>query len=1607
MRQPIPRRRTRRDVPAEVPTFTAPAPAPRPRPRRRAAPLPPAGELGRLQVRDAIERPRPLRNVPTLYASQINPAYPVHGTPTTASVRDNFGHARTEIEALQAGKLDVEGGRLSGPLELYSMPQLPMEAAPKAYVDQHEGPQGPQGPPGLTGPPGPEGPEGPEGPQGPPGDEGPQGERGPIGPEGQQGPMGAEGIQGPPGMQGEQGIRGEPGHEGATGPQGPEGPQGQQGPQGIQGEHGDEGATGPQGPEGPQGQQGPQGIQGEEGLEGPRGPQGLEGETGPQGPQGIQGQPGQEGATGPQGPEGPIGQQGPQGIQGETGAEGAQGPIGPEGPHGPTGPQGIQGEEGREGATGPQGPQGPIGETGPQGIQGQPGEEGPRGPEGLEGPPGQQGPQGIQGQPGAEGPVGPEGPTGPTGQQGPQGIQGEPGLEGPGGPQGPGGPTGPQGPQGIQGETGAQGPDGIEGPPGSSAVIMGSFGRQTVPDDLPPSGLIPANFDGPGIPANDYQMLRGQALVFSPDDETHPHWGYLWTYVTTDEFPRGWVDVGNVRGPQGPQGPQGIVGPQGPQGVVGETGPQGPIGPQGDQGIVGPQGPQGVAGETGATGPQGPQGDQGVEGPQGPAGVQGVQGDQGPPGPQGDTGITGPQGPPGVQGETGLQGPIGPQGDPGITGPQGPIGVTGETGPTGPQGPQGDQGITGAQGPPGVDGLHGDQGPMGPQGDPGITGPQGPQGVQGQQGDPGPMGPQGDTGITGPQGPQGIQGAHGDQGPMGPKGDPGVDGPQGPPGIQGAHGDQGPMGPTGDPGVDGPQGPPGVQGPTGAQGPQGPQGVEGPEGPTRVSADAGNFSHLGSDALLYTPQALRLTGGTVSGPIVVQAATSNTTAQLVLGPPGNANGLESRIRFRGTFGGAQPDLGPRLIASIRSGFTGPGWGDEFLDVWINAGVNDANDDAMQRRVARFTRHQLQISETLVVDGVTTTNGVRFNPPGVSGYGSLMAFGWNGSNVTASVDNTGIPGELAAWAGVNAQLALRLALSGGTMTGGISFGNRIAGAPTDTSQHITLWEPGYGFCITGGTLNYVGPAHVFGGPITAPGLVVNGGATVNALTANGNVTATGQNHIIAGTGEQFLRLRPLGAVGIADLTVEGTLDDVTLRLVAKGNGTIHHQSRATVAVALQTPISANELATKAYVDAHTQPGGPFLPLSGGLVTGVTRFNAGIEVGTFAERTWSFRMDGLSNCIVNYGASADGFRDEFSGINATRHWVCGPLEMTLDSQGNLSVPAFLTVRGPCLVDEQQTMPIDIRSGTVTATEFILTRTPDAHIAFNSYIPFNLQQWRYLRNGYCGQFYQDLNGGFQWLIYPTGLAGTQAMNAQIMTFDQGGVLHVPQQVIAGNAIGVGENSGFWMGPITDWRILNWQAAWWDGWHIYTGQRTWRAPQGEIMALHGEGQLWVFNTLTCLSAGAGIKFDAPIPWANQHSFAFGYGFAEGLVRVSVNGGGAVYDLANASDERMKFDIASSTFDCLDTLRKLPLNEYRWRHMIETGDLRTAIEPRDAKLVRVGMVAQRIGEIFPEGVLEGDDDENRLGVVWQPNVTNLLALLIGAVQQLAAEVETMKRTLQ
>jgi hypothetical protein len=139
------------------------------------------------------------------------------------------------------------------------------------------------------------------------------------------------------------------------------------------------------------------------------------------------------------------------------------------------------------------------------------------------------------------------------------------------------GPTGPQGDvgQSITGATGPKGdsitgPTGPQGEAGTTANLRGEF-KNRVPADLPPDGLIPANFDGPGDPPVPVQLdpAKKDALLYTgTGDPTHT--GCVYVYQGSGGLEvQNWINIGKIVGPTGPTGSTGAS-------ITGATGVTGP-----------------------------------------------------------------------------------------------------------------------------------------------------------------------------------------------------------------------------------------------------------------------------------------------------------------------------------------------------------------------------------------------------------------------------------------------------------------------------------------------------------------------------------------------------------------------------------------------------------------------------------------------------------------------------------------------------------------------------------------------------------------------------------------------------------------------------------------------------------------------------------------------------------------------------------------------------------------------------------------------------------------------------------------------------------------------
>ena len=155
--------------------------------------------------------------------------------------------------------------------------------------------------------------------------------------------------------------------------------------------------------------------------------------------------------------------------------------------------------------------------------------------------------------------------------------------------------------------------------------------------------------------------------------------------------------------------------------------------------------------------------------------------------------------------------------------------------------------------------------------------------------------------------------------------------------------------------------------------------------------------------------------------------------------------------------------------------------------------------------------------------------------------------------------------------------------------------------------------------------------------------------------------------------------------------------------------------------------------------------------------------------------------------------------------------------------------------------------------------------------------------------------------------------------------------------------------------------------------------------------GGFWLYVPFIC-SNGLGINYVS----FDGNYWAFGWdGGGNNLIAWS-NGSGAHHLMPNC-DERLKQDIAPSQFDCLAMVDRLPLYQYRWK------DNSDPVNPKPSQgkdLIPVGFVAQRLEEIWPEAVLGKEELEDGK-VNWHNADTNtILALLVGAVQQLSRRLQ-------
>jgi hypothetical protein len=186
----------------------------------------------------------------------------------------------------------------------------------------------------------------------------------------------------------------------------------------------------------------------------------------------------------------------------------------------------------------------------------------------------------------------------------------------------------------------------------------------------------------------------------------------------------------------------------------------------------------------------------------------------------------------------------------------------------------------------------------------------------------------------------------------------------------------------------------------------------------------------------------------------------------------------------------------------------------------------------------------------------------------------------------------------------------LPLAGGTMTGasGIAWGTTLAANPQDLSRHIMLWNPGFGFCVTGGTLNY-------------------------------NVSAINNYHAFYSAGQQHLAIGNSAITSYFPVVLPGN-PTTALQAAPKQYVDASVVAPATVAPVMDGTAAVGVSALYARQD-HVHPSDTSrLPLAGGAMTGFLTLNAD-PTAPLGAATKQYVDNGDATRVPLAGGSMTGF------------------------------------------------------------------------------------------------------------------------------------------------------------------------------------------------------------------------------------------------------------------------------------------------------------------------------------------------------------------------------
>ena len=494
------------------------------------------------------------------------------------------------------------------------------------------------------------------------------------------------------------------------------------------------------------------------------------------------------------------------------------------------------------------------------------------------------------------------------------------------------------------------------------------------------------------------------------------------------------------------------------------------------------------------------------------------------------------------------------------------------------------------------------------------------------------------------------------------------------------------------------------------------------------------------------------------------------------------------------------------------------------------------------------------------------------------------------------------------------------------------------------------------------------------------------------------------------------------------------------------------------------VSTSQIWTTANLSAATLPGGPFLPLAGGTVTGSTDFTAttypldvygiGSTAGSTAAGLGIYGSSTAGAIMhfhrpnayaVNFGLDSDNVLRIGGWSAAANRWTLDVASGNNTIAGTVTAPTFignLTGNASGTASGENLNTVTGR-GNSSAGSIVVNGICSATTSVNSPIFYDSDN-----TGYYGNFSSNSN------INSLTTAGSINANASINLKDRIALPASGLSSVSGRpAYNIYQEGGAWTYPYPDLCLamhtgikLGANASY-NGIRFYTDYDM----SGQVMAVNdssspiGAGHVYVNQILQAGSSlRAPIFYDStnttyytrPATSSNINSL-----YTAGLVQVGSGGSGNLYIGNSGTTQKLRFSIASGSATYFD----MDGGDIQWRqnngvstrywfymttanmtisgtltqlsdlrlkeNIVEIGDCISKVKAMrgiyynrtdfNTEVTKVGVIAQEVEKVLPELVLHNEEGQKSVAYA------ELSAVLINAIKEQQVIIDDLKSRIE